>query len=74
LLKRSERATSRRAAILSRYSEKQGAFLDFVLAQYAVVGESELDDGKPPALLKLKYGTAMDADRELGSPNRTGLT
>lgn len=38
-----------------------------VLAQYATVGESELDDTKLPALLELKYGTPMDAVRELGS-------
>ncbi|SFP51860.1 EcoAI/FtnUII family type I restriction enzme subunit R [Sphingomonas rubra] len=66
-LKRSERANTRRDAILSRYGDKQRDFLDFVLAQYAVVGESELDDGKLPALLELKYGTPMDAVRELGS-------
>ncbi len=66
-LKRSERANARREAILSRYGDKQREFLDFVLAQYAVVGESELDDGKLPALLELKYGTPMDAVRELGS-------
>jgi type I restriction enzyme, R subunit len=32
-----------------------------------VVGESELDDDKLPALLELKYGTSLDAVRELGS-------
>ncbi|WP_443027853.1 type I restriction-modification enzyme R subunit C-terminal domain-containing protein [Sphingomonas sp. SRS2] len=58
---------TRRDAILSRYDEKQRDFLDFVLSQYATVGESELDDGKLPALLELKYGTPMDAVRELGS-------
>ena len=42
-------------------------FLDFVLSQYTAVGESELDDGKLPTLLELKYGTPMDAVRELGS-------
>jgi type I restriction enzyme R subunit len=66
-LKRIERADTRREAILSRYDDKQRDFLDFVLSQYATVGESELDDGKLPALLELKYGTPMDAVRELGS-------
>lgn len=66
-LKRIERAETRREAILSRYGDKQRDFLDFVLSQYATVGESELDDGKLPALLELKYGTPMDAVRELGS-------
>lgn len=66
-LKRTERANTRREAILSQYGGKQRDFLDFVLSQYAAVGESELDDGKLPALLELKYGTPMDAMRELGS-------
>ena len=66
-LKRTERANARRENILSRYEDKQRDFLDFVLAQYAIVGESELDDGKLPALLELKYGTPMDAVRELGA-------
>lgn len=66
-LKRIERAEKRRDAILSQYGDRQRDFLDFVLSQYATVGESELDDGKLPALLELKYGTPMDALRELGS-------
>ncbi|MDE8653728.1 EcoAI/FtnUII family type I restriction enzme subunit R [Novosphingobium album (ex Liu et al. 2023)] len=66
-IKRIERADTRREAILFRYGDKQRDFLDFVLSQYAAVGESELDDGKLPALLELKYGTPMDAVRELGS-------
>lgn len=48
-------------------SDRQRDFLDFVLAQYAVVGESKLDDGKLPALLELRYGTSTDAVRELGA-------
>jgi type I restriction enzyme R subunit len=66
-VKRIERAGTRREAILSRYGDKQRDFLDFVLSQYATVGESELDDGKLPALLELKYGTPMDAVQQLGS-------
>jgi len=66
-LKRIERADTRREAILSRYGDRQRDFLDFVLSQYASVGESELDDVKLPALLELKYGTPVDAVRELGS-------
>lgn len=66
-MKRIERVGSRREAILSQYGDRQRDFLDFVLGQYASVGESELDDGKLPALLELKYGTAMDAVRQLGS-------
>lgn len=66
-LKRSQRANTRRDAILARSGHRQRDFLQFVLAQYAEVGESELDDAKLPLLLELKYGTSMDAVRELGS-------
>jgi len=66
-LKRADRADTRRAAILSRYSPLQRDFLDFVLSQYVEVGESELDSDKLPELLQLKYGSSADAVRELGS-------
>ena len=65
--KRAERAGERRDAILSAYQPRQQAFLDFVLGQYVLVGESELDPDKLPELLQLKYGSPADAVRELGS-------
>ena len=60
-------ADTHRASILLRYDDRQRGFLDFVLSQYAAVGESELDTDKLPKLLDLKYGSAADAVRELGS-------
>jgi type I restriction enzyme, R subunit len=66
-LKRSERADTHRASILSRYDAKQQAFLDFVLSQYVAEGETELGMDKLPDLLDLKYGSPTDAVRELGS-------
>ena len=66
-LKRSERAGARREAILSPYAPNQREFLDFVLAQYIQVGESELDPDKLPELLQLKYGTPHDDLAELGT-------
>jgi type I restriction enzyme R subunit len=66
-LKRSERAESRRADILSREDPKQSEFLEFILSQYVAEGEQELDDEKLPTLLNLKYGTAGEAVRRLGS-------
>jgi type I restriction enzyme R subunit len=65
--KRAERAGERRDAILSHYQPRQQEFLDFVLGQYVLVGESELDPDKLPELLQLKYGSPADAVRELGS-------
>src|SRR5690606_14939587 len=68
-LKRAERAAARRADILSRQDVRRAEFLDFVLSQYVAAGEEELDPGKLPGLLELKYGTPLDAVRELGTVN-----
>ncbi|MBU1376324.1 MAG: DEAD/DEAH box helicase family protein [Alphaproteobacteria bacterium] len=65
-LKRTERVDANRDAILSQCEPRQREFLDFVLAQYVQVGESELDSDKLPELLQLKYGSPADAVRELG--------
>ena len=65
-LKRSERADSHRASILSGQDAKSQAFLDFVLSQYVAQGEAELGMDKLPDLLDLKYGSPSDAVRELG--------
>jgi type I restriction enzyme R subunit len=65
-LKRAERAAARRADILSRQDPKRAEFLDFVLSQYVEQGEDELQAGKLPDLLELKYGTPADAVRQLG--------
>ena len=64
--RRAERAGERRDAILAHYQPHQREFLDFVLSQYVLVGESELDPDKLPELLQLKYGSPADAVRELG--------
>ena len=48
-------------------SERERAFLDFVLGQYVDAGFEELDPGKLGTLVKLKYGTAHDAAAQLGS-------
>jgi type I restriction enzyme R subunit len=66
-IKRAERASGRRDAILAHYWPRQREFLDFALAQYVIVGESELNPDKLPELLQLKYGSPADGVRELGS-------
>ena len=65
-LKRVDRVDERREAILSHYEPRQREFLDFVLAQYVQVGESELDTDKLPELLQLKYGSPNDGIAALG--------
>ncbi|MCB0549350.1 MAG: DEAD/DEAH box helicase family protein [Phaeodactylibacter sp.] len=65
LVPRLERA-ERAKVYLNSYNPAQQDFLNFVLEQYVKVGVDELDDGKLPSLLELKYKAIADAKRELG--------
>jgi len=67
------RADHARAAALAAdgLSDKQQAFVDFVLAQYVKQGVDELDEVKLKDLLRLRYHNAMsDAFAELGKPDQ----
>ena len=65
---REARADQAKILIHSNYSDKQRAFLEFVLAQYVKQGVDELDQEKLSPLLKLKYHNAIsDAVADLGS-------
>ena len=63
---RQERADKARPEIRAHYSDRQQAFLEFVLSQYVKEGVDELDVEKLPALLKLRYGGLPDALPHLG--------
>lgn len=63
---RTERVETHKAQILDGYDEKLQAFLEFVLGQYEEQGVSELDQGKLPSLLELKYSSTADAASQLG--------
>jgi len=68
---RAERADAARAATAAEFTDKQRAFVDFVLAQYVAQGVDELDADKLSPLLKLKYRNAIaDAFAELGKPDQ----
>ena len=64
---RAERVDSRKERIFERYADKQQQFLSFVLDHYVTQGVGELDQGKLPDLLALKYHSVADAVAELGS-------
>lgn len=64
---RAERATNAKAATQLQFSDKQRAFVEFVLAQYVTQGVDELDGEKLSPLLKLKYNALADALKDLGS-------
>jgi hypothetical protein len=68
---REARATAARVATAQQFTDRQRAFVDFVLAQYVAQGVDELDAEKLSPLLKLKYRNALqDAIAELGQPDQ----
>jgi type I restriction enzyme R subunit len=67
-LTREERAEQAKAVIGTQYSDKQRAFLAFVLAHYVNTGVEELEETKLGPLLQLKYNNSIaDALADLGS-------
>ncbi len=70
-LAREARAERAKTVIGMQFSDKQQAFLSFVLAHYVTAGVDELDETKLGPLLKLKYNNAIaDAFAELGTPDQ----
>jgi len=63
---REERADRARPTIHANFSEKQQAFLDFVLSHYVKEGVEELDQEKLSPLLLLRYNAIPDAIADLG--------
>ena len=69
-LTREARAEVARAAAVGEFTDKQQAFIDFVLAQYVKQGVDELDAEKLSPLLRLRYKALNDAFAELGKPEQ----
>ncbi len=68
-LSRAERAALAKAAATTELTDKQQAFIDFVLGQYIQQGVDELDQDKLSPLLRLRYNNAIaDAVQDLGQP------
>ena len=66
-ISRKERAASAHSEIHEHFSDKQQAFLDFVLAHYVQEGVDELEQEKLTKLLRLKYQDSIpDAVADLG--------
>ena len=63
---REERVINAKPLIFAKLGNKQRDFLDFVLSKYIETGVEELDQGKLPSLLELKYQSITDATEELG--------
>jgi type I restriction enzyme R subunit len=69
-LSREARAQAARSAGAGEFTDKQQAFIDFVLAQYVKQGVDELDQEKLSPLLRLRYKALNDAFAELGQPDQ----
>lgn len=68
---REARATKAKSSFDGQFTDKQTAFLEFVLSQYVREGVDELDQEKLSPLLRLKYNNAIaDATADLGSPEQ----
>ena len=67
---RAERAAAAKSTTAVEFTDKQQAFIDFVLAQYVAQGVDELDADKLSPLLHLKYLALNDAFAELGKPDQ----
>ena len=66
-ISREERASVAHREVHERFSDKQQAFLDFVLAHYVQEGVEELEQEKLTKLLRLKYHDSIpDAVADLG--------
>jgi len=66
-ISREARASVARGQIHDHFSDKQQAFLDFVLAHYVKEGVEELEQGKLTKLLRLRYQDSIpDAVADLG--------
>ncbi|MEY4750734.1 MAG: hypothetical protein RIQ60_2948 [Pseudomonadota bacterium] len=72
-ISRSTRADAARSATATarQFTDRQQAFVDFVLAQYVSLGVDELDGERLSPLLKLRYRNALkDAFADLGQPEQ----
>jgi len=67
---RQQRAEHARQTASGEFTDKQKAFIDFVLSQYVLQGVDELDQEKLSSLLRLKYRALPDAFAELGRPDQ----
>ena len=66
-ISRNERAAMAKNEVHSHFSDKQQAFLDFVLVHYVQEGVEELEQEKLTKLLRLKYHDSIpDAVADLG--------
>ena len=68
---RAQRSAMAKTEVHQKFTDRQQAFVDFVLAQYVKEGVEELDAEKLTPLLRLRYNNAIaDAVADLGSADQ----
>lgn len=65
-ISRMQRVEQSKEKILANVGDEQKKFLNFVLSKYEENGVDELDEGKLPMLLNLKYNAIANAEQSLG--------
>lgn len=66
MLSRMERVDKSKVVIFNNFESRQHAFIKFVLDQYIKNDVAELDDERISSLIRLKYGTSLNATQEIG--------
>ena len=70
-LPRAQRVLAAHGQVRAHYTDRQQAFIDFVLDHYTKEGVGELDGDKLAPLLKLRYKNSIaDAVLDLGKPEQ----
>ncbi len=67
---REERIYNAKKYFNNNYKESQKDFIDFTLSKYLVDGVWELAPDKLPSLIELKYKDHIEAENNLGDPNK----
>lgn len=70
VITRFDRVQSAEQDIMSSLSDAEKEFIEFVLKRYIESGFEELNQDRLPQLLKLKYQSLADAEKELGDPKQ----
>jgi len=73
-ISREQRVAKAQSKIFKALDNNQKEFLEFVLSKYIEVGIEELDQGKLPDLLKIKYYAITDATDLLGGVDKIRAT
>ena len=70
VITRSDRVQWAERDIMSGLSDTEKEFIEFILRRYVESGFEELNQDRLPQLLRLKYHSLHDAEKQLGDPEK----